>query len=99
MGTSGLGETLQLLQCLIYVLRYTLNLTQAGTCTVSNDQQVFGAVVNDPCVKVSNATSNQIINPVRSARLTTAGKKTIRYGRVEISAKMPAGDWLWPAIW
>lgn len=78
---------------------YTLNLTRDGTCTSSNDQQVYGNVVNDPCIKVSNITSDQIINPVRSARLTTAGKKTIRYGRVEISAKMPAGDWLWPAIW
>ena len=29
----------------------------------------------------------------------TRGKKNIRYGRVEVVAKMPVGDWLWPAIW
>ncbi|KAF7552229.1 hypothetical protein G7Z17_g4475 [Cylindrodendrum hubeiense] len=46
-----------------------------------------------------NATSGHILNPVRSARLTTSGKKTIKYGRVEVVAKMPAGDWMWPAIW
>jgi hypothetical protein len=40
-----------------------------------------------------------MINPVRSARLTTSGKKTIKYGRVEVEAKLPAGDWMWPAIW
>lgn len=39
------------------------------------------------------------MNPVRSARLTTKGKKSIKYGRVEVTAKMPQGDWLWPAIW
>ena len=29
----------------------------------------------------------------------TRGKKSIKYGRVEVVAKMPQGDWLWPAIW
>lgn len=40
-----------------------------------------------------------MINPVRSARLNTKGKASIRYGRVEVVAKIPQGDWLWPAIW
>lgn len=39
-----------------------------------------------------------MINPVRSARLSTQGKKSILYGRVEVTAKLPKGDWLWPAI-
>lgn len=69
---------------------YTLNLTTAGTCTSTDYLQ---------CGVVSNATAGTIINPVRSARLTTAGKATITYGRVEVVAKMPQGDWLWPAIW
>lgn len=69
---------------------YTLNLTAAGTCT---------STLGTDCAIRSNATSGTIINPVRSARLTTKGKKTITYGRVEVVAKLPAGDWLWPAIW
>lgn len=69
---------------------YTLNLTLHGGCT-SN--------VSTDCGVTSNSTSGVIINPVRSARLTTKGKKTITYGRIEVVAKMPAGDWLWPAIW
>lgn len=77
---------------------YTLNLTADGTCT-NIDQRLSELTKNDPCVAVSNKTKSQIINPVRSARLTTAGKKTIKYGRVEVVAKLPAGDWLWPAIW
>jgi beta-glucanase (GH16 family) len=43
------------------------------------------------------ATGN-IIPPVRSARLNTKGKKSIKYGRVEVVARMGSGDWLWPAI-
>lgn len=69
---------------------YTLNLTSAGTCTSSNDTA---------CSVVSNATTHTIINPVRSARINTQGKHTITYGRIEVVAKMPKGDWLWPAIW
>lgn len=51
------------------------------------------------CVATSNITNGSIINPVKSARLTTLGKKSIKYGRVEVVAKMPKGDWMWPAIW
>ena len=69
---------------------YVLNLTKQGTCT-SDDYTM--------CSIRSNKTAGTIINPVRSARLTTQGKKTLKYGRVEVVAKMPEGDWLWPAIW
>jgi beta-glucanase (GH16 family) len=24
---------------------------------------------------------------------------TFMYGKVEVKAKLPLGDWLWPAIW
>lgn len=51
------------------------------------------------CSRVSNSTSGAVINPVQSARLSTKKSASIRYGRVEVKAKMPHGDWLWPAIW
>ncbi|KAF2475917.1 concanavalin A-like lectin/glucanase [Lindgomyces ingoldianus] len=73
---------------------YTLNLTKTGdgdgTCT-STDYKA--------CSIHSNATTGATIPPVRSARLSTKGKKSIKYGRIEVTAKMPRGDWLWPAIW
>ncbi|KAF5017551.1 hypothetical protein F66182_10504, partial [Fusarium sp. NRRL 66182] len=72
---------------------YTLNLTQAGgdgSCTVTT---------NEACSVRPNSTLGTVINPVRSARLNTNGSKSITYGRVEVVAKLPAGDWLWPAIW
>jgi hypothetical protein len=55
---------------------YTLNLTTDGTCTSSDS--------GFSCSIYSNKTSGDIINPVRSARLTTKGKKTIKYGKVEV---------------
>ncbi|CAG4937642.1 unnamed protein product [Colias eurytheme] len=44
-------------------------------------------------------TPTNILNPIKSARLRTVNSFSFRYGRVEVRAKMPAGDWLWPAIW
>lgn len=69
---------------------YTLNLTADGRCTGTNLTQ---------CVAVSNSTRGTIINPVQGARLVTKGKASIRYGKVEVTARMPTGDWIWPAIW
>ena len=43
------------------------------------------------CSAVSNRTAGTVINPVQSARINTKGKASIRYGRVEIKAKMPNG--------
>ncbi|KAI0740036.1 concanavalin A-like lectin/glucanase [Earliella scabrosa] len=51
------------------------------------------------CGAVSNATARAVIPPVMSARIHTRNHYSIRYGRVEISAKLPRGDWLWPALW
>jgi beta-glucanase (GH16 family) len=70
---------------------YVLNLTTSGECTSSDGTTA--------CSIRSNKTTGDIINPVRSARLTTRGKKTLTYGKVEVVAKMPVGNWLWPAIW
>lgn len=72
---------------------YVLNLTTDKACTAEGTELV------DKCSIRSNKTAGTIINPVRSARLSTKGKKTITFGKVEVVAKMPQGDWLWPAIW
>lgn len=61
---------------------YTLNLTTDGTCTSTNVTQ---------CGAVSNSTLGTIINPVMSSRLTTKGKASIKYGKVEVTARMPTG--------
>lgn len=58
---------------------YTFNLTG---CTNAN---------LTACGVVSNATTGTVINPAMSARITTKGTRSIRYGKVEVRAKLPQG--------
>lgn len=51
------------------------------------------------CVATTNTTNGTIINPVKSGRINSKLGACIKYGRIEVVAKLPAGDWLWPAIW
>ncbi|MBC7257477.1 MAG: glycoside hydrolase family 16 protein, partial [Chloroflexi bacterium] len=34
-----------------------------------------------------------------SARMTTQGKFEVQYGKIEIRAKLPKGQGIWPALW
>jgi beta-glucanase (GH16 family) len=34
-----------------------------------------------------------------STRLTTMGKKSFKYGRIDLRAKLPRGQGIWPAFW
>jgi beta-glucanase (GH16 family) len=34
-----------------------------------------------------------------SSRIKTAGKKAIKFGRIDIRAKLPKGKGIWPALW
>ncbi|KAG1883747.1 glycoside hydrolase family 16 protein [Suillus subluteus] len=70
---------------------------QLQGCTAQGGGNFFSSY--DPCTAISNAQSGTVINPVMSGRLNTRGKRTMKYGRVEVRAKLPQGDWLWPAIW
>lgn len=36
------------------------------------------------------------INPIQSARLRSKRGFSFKYGKVEVEAKMPKGDWIWP---
>lgn len=67
-----------------------INLTKTGTCT---SDLWFN------CVATTNVTNGTVVNPVKSARLNTKKGASIKYGRIEVEAKIPSGDWLWPAIW
>lgn len=45
------------------------------------------------------ALSYSILPPIISARLTTKDRFVLRYGRIEIRARFPQGDWLYPEMW
>ncbi|KAJ6600777.1 glycoside hydrolase family 16 protein [Mycena sp. CBHHK59/15] len=82
----------------------TLTADWLGESTVES-----GSVTLNPCTEaLTNATActasgnvaqDSVINPVMSARLSTKDHFSMTYGRVEVRAKLPRGDWLWPAIW
>jgi hypothetical protein len=67
-----------------------IDLLQDGTCT----SKVFSN-----CIAATNITNGTIVNPVKSARINSKKGASIKFGRVEVKARLPTGDWLWPAIW
>lgn len=89
-------------------IRPTLTADRIGEANVRGGYRMdmWGGGVADRCTgnnfygceRTSGAGGNYI-NPVQSAKLTTSESFKIRYGRVEVRAKLPKGDWLWPAIW
>lgn len=56
-------------------------------------------VVQDGKLKITAKKENYSGAAYTSARLLTKGKYEMKYGRVEISAKMPEGVGTWPALW
>lgn len=62
-----------------------------------------GSICTSPdwfnCYTSTNTTNGTIVPPVKSGRINTKRSHIIRYGRIEVTAKLPRGDWLWPAIW
>lgn len=65
----------------------TLNLTQTGTCTSD--------ITWPDCFAHTNTTNGTIVPPTISARINTKKSVSIKYGRVEVRAKVSKGDWLW----
>jgi len=72
------------------------------------EKQFNGYLALDGCTDPNGSGSQNcvrqaqypwILPPVTSARLRSKGSFSFKYGRVEVKAKMPAGDWTWPAIW
>ncbi|XP_052818189.1 beta-1,3-glucan-binding protein-like [Mya arenaria] len=69
-----------------YLHTGTMNVTEMwGTCTNAAD---YG------CVRHGQ---NGLLPPVMSGKLMS--KKTVTFGEVCVRARIPQGDWIWPAIW
>ena len=71
----------------------------------NNEKQYYtqgdtlNAIVKNGALAITarNIKSNE--NDYTSARLTTKNKEAWKYGRIEVSAKLPPGRGLWPAVW
>ena len=42
---------------------------------------------------------DNILPPIQSARVNTKNTFAFKYGKVEINAKMPGGDWIQSSLW
>jgi len=69
----------------------TLDIWGSTPASVCTGNSFYG------CLRTGNPSN--LINPIQSARLRSAHAFNVRYGTVEVSAQMPTGDWIWPAIW
>jgi beta-glucanase (GH16 family) len=78
--------------------RYGAGFVNTGTINM------HGGAPADQCTNAAyygceRMGANGALNPAMSARIRTVNSFSFKYGRVEVRAQMPTGDWLWPAIW
>ena len=72
------------------------------TCCLDDGLQAWtsGALaVHDDALWVTSARQSYDGRPYTSGAVTTLGKFSFRYGRVDIRAWLPRGDGLWSAFW
>ncbi|KAL9698642.1 hypothetical protein quinque_002083 [Culex quinquefasciatus] len=90
----------------IFYIRPTLIADEAGEdFLTSGTLDAHGGSPYDFCTNpawngcVRTGTPDFLLNPVKSARVRTVNSFNFKYGKLEIRAKTPTGDWLWPALW
>jgi beta-glucanase (GH16 family) len=74
--------------------RWDENFLHSGHMDVA---QIWGRCTNDGNYGCVRDGVNGLLPPVMSGKVSS--NPTIRFGTVEVRAKIPSGDWLWPAIW
>ncbi len=62
----------------------------------ANSRNVY---TDDGCLIIEALKEDYLGKHYTSARLNTRGKGDWKYGRIEVRAKLPYGQGLWPAIW
>lgn len=62
-------------------------------------ERVTGPALPEHLRRNSATPEAEATRDMSSARLTTRGKASWRYGKVEVRAKLPQGQGTWPAIW
>ncbi|UZJ43375.1 family 16 glycosylhydrolase [Marinimicrobium sp. C6131] len=85
------------LQC--YTAREENSYVEDGHLHIVARQESFsgpGVFDDDPAY---NPDDTSVTREYTSARLRTKNKADWKYGRIEVSAKTPQGQGLWPAIW
>ena len=55
--------------------------------------------IKDSCLVIESIKTGDKDCPYTSASLNTYGKKEFLYGKIEMRAKLPYGEGIWPAFW
>ncbi|XP_052122015.1 beta-1,3-glucan-binding protein-like [Frankliniella occidentalis] len=71
----------------ILYLKPTLTADEFGEDLVKNGMLSYPDCNKEPCI--SQASADEIVLPVQSARISTWGKFSFRYGRLEVRARLP----------
>ncbi|XP_052867859.1 beta-1,3-glucan-binding protein-like [Anopheles cruzii] len=90
----------------IFFIRPSLLADETGEGFLSSGLlNIHGGSPHDYCTNPSNygcerqGTPENYLNPIKSARVRTVNSFNFKYGKLQIRAKLPTGDWLWPALW
>jgi len=100
--SDNIGEAALLDNTIYNITGCTFNITQgisytssvtlpSNSSAIGTDQAFDVDAYTRACSAVSNSTSGKIINPIQSARISTRKTASVRYGRVEVRAKIPTG--------
>ncbi|KXN69864.1 glycoside hydrolase family 16 protein, partial [Conidiobolus coronatus NRRL 28638] len=70
-----------------------------GTIDLWGNQPNMKCTANafNGCIRKSDGEN--YLNPIQSALVRSHEKLSFTYGKVEVRARLPRGDWIWPAIW
>merc|ERR1739838_462109 len=66
----------------------------------SGSLDIWGSNPGDVCTGngywgcMRSGSPSNYLNPVQSARLRSVNSFSVKYGRIEVVAKMPTGDWI-----
>jgi len=73
-----------------------------GNLNVNNEKEYYqtqNATITGGNLVITAKKESVGGQPYTSARMTTAGKFTQTYGRIEARIKLPTGQGMWPAFW
>ncbi|XP_014607377.1 PREDICTED: beta-1,3-glucan-binding protein 1-like [Polistes canadensis] len=73
--------------------KYSADFVRQGSLELQRCTSTPGS---DDCKREAFAAN--VLPPILSGRLNTNNSFTFQYGRIEVRAKLPAGDWIYPII-
>lgn len=70
-----------------------------GLLTITARKETYTGPALPPHMRAAAGPAAPATKQFTSARMVTRGKAAWRYGRIEVRAKLPAGQGTWPAVW